>query len=78
MLEGTGSKCVRVVEWTGGAPKVAEQPLLQSSHWTLEQKASNVERLHRTRPTLDAAYSSVQHTQLAKAVMGLGKGLKRV
>ena len=29
--EGTGSKCGGAVEWTGGEPKVAEQPLLQPS-----------------------------------------------
>ena len=42
--EGTGSKCGEAVEWTGGEPKGAEQLLLQSSRWTLEQKASNVGR----------------------------------
>ena len=42
--EGTGSKCGEAVEWTGGEPKEAEQPLLQPSRWTLEQKASNVGR----------------------------------
>ena len=42
--EGMGSKCGGVVEWTGGELKVAEQPLLQPSRWTLEQKASNVGR----------------------------------
>ena len=40
--EGTGSKCGEAMEWTGGEPKVAEQPLLQPSRWTLEQEASNV------------------------------------
>ena len=34
--EGMGSKCGGAVEWTGGEPKVAEQPLLQPSRWTLE------------------------------------------
>ena len=42
--EGTGSKCGEAVERTGGEPKGAEQPLLQPSRWTLEQKASNVGR----------------------------------
>ena len=42
--EGTGSKCGEAVEWTGGEPKEAEQPLLQPSRWVLEQKASNVGR----------------------------------
>ena len=70
------------MEWTGGEPKEAEQPMLQPSHWTLEQKASNVGRQHRARPMLDVAYSSVQHTQRAKGCnglrLGLGKGLKGV
>ena len=73
--EGTGSKCREAVEWMGGEPKGAEQPLLQPSRWTLEQKASNVGRWHRTRPTLDAAYSSVQNAPLANAANGLGLGL---
>ena len=42
--EGMGSKCGGAVEWTGGEPKVAAQPLLQPSCWTLEQKASKVGR----------------------------------
>ena len=42
--EGTGSKYGEAVEWTGSEPKGAEQPLLQSSYWTLEQEASNVGR----------------------------------
>ena len=40
--EGTGSKCGEEVEWTGSEPKGAEQPLLQSSRWTPEQRAYNV------------------------------------
>ena len=40
--EGMGSKCRGAVECTGGEPKVAEQPQLQPSRWTLKQKASNV------------------------------------
>ena len=42
--EGTGSMCGEAVEWTDGEPKGAEQPLLQLSRWTLEQRASNVGR----------------------------------
>ena len=34
--EGMGSMCRGAVEWTGGEPKEAEQPLLQPSRWTLE------------------------------------------
>ena len=49
--EGMGSKCGGAVEWTGGESKVAEQPLLQPSHWTLEQKASNVGRCLFQRTT---------------------------
>ena len=64
--EGTGSKCREAVEWTGGEPKEAEQPLLQPSRWTPDQRVSNVGRWNRTRPTLDATYSSVQRAQLAK------------
>ena len=64
--EGTGSKCGEAVEWTSSEPKGAEQPLLQPSCWTLDQEASNVGRWNRARPTLDAAYSSVQRAQLAK------------
>ena len=60
--EGTSSKCREAVEWTGGEPKGAGQPLLQPSRWTLEQEASNVGRLHRARPTLDTTSSSIQHT----------------
>ena len=45
--EGTGSKCREAVEWTGGEPKEAEQPLLQPSRWTLAQGASNVGRCLR-------------------------------
>ena len=75
--EGTGSKCGEVVEWTGGEPKGAEQPLLQSSHWTLEQEASNVGRWSRRRPMLDAAYASVQRAQLAKVSNGLGLGPRK-
>ena len=40
--EGTGSKCGEAMEWTSDEPKGAEQPLLQPSRWTLEQKASKV------------------------------------
>ena len=49
--EGTGSKCGEAVEWTRGEPKEAEQPLLQPSRWTLEQKASNVGRCLFQRTT---------------------------
>ena len=42
--EGTGSKCREAVEWTGSEPKGAEQPLLHSSRWTPDQRASNVGR----------------------------------
>ena len=42
--ELTGSKCEEVVEWTGGEPKGAKQPLLQPRHWTPEQRASNIGR----------------------------------
>ena len=77
-----GSKCREAVEWMGGEPKEAKQPLLQPSRWTLEQKVSNVGRWHRTRRTLDAAYSSVQCTQLAKGckwawARRFKKGVKR-
>ena len=63
--EGTGSKCGEAVEWTGGEPKGAEQPLLQPSRWTLKQRASNVGRCLFQRPT---------HL-VGKSCNGLGLGL---
>ena len=73
------------MDWTGGERKEAEQPLLQPSRWTPDQRASNVGRWNRARPTLDAAYSSVQRAQLAKGcnkawawAKEVEKGVKRL
>ena len=45
--EGTGSKCREAVEWMDGELKEMEQPLLHSSRWTADQRASNTLRWHK-------------------------------
>ena len=42
--EGAGSKCGEARDWTAGELEGAKQLLLPSSHWTPDQRASNVGR----------------------------------